>query len=110
VVGRILEGRALGTLAQQAQVEVAEASTHEQTDTTRRWKFGLAVPGHTDLIHTKIEFSHRDGSSEDVVVEVAPDSVVVLLSSRSRSNTSRALVSLRRAKAAIFCSIAAVSP
>ncbi len=76
-VGKILEGRALQILAQQAGVEIAEVSAPKQTDTTRRWKIGLRATGHTDSIRTKIEFSDRNGSSDDVVAEVVPNGVVV---------------------------------
>ena len=46
----------------------------KQTDTTRRWKVPLEVPGLDDLVRTKIEFSNRNGETryalESVPVEI----------------------------------------
>jgi predicted nucleotidyltransferase component of viral defense system len=75
-VNKILAGRALGILTAQARIEIADTSAPKQTDTTRRWKIGLAADGHAEPIRTKIEFSDRNGGSGDVIVEQVPDSIV----------------------------------
>jgi hypothetical protein len=51
----------LALLLRNAQLDVAERSNPKRTDTTQRWKIGLAAPGHSELIRTKIEFSYREG-------------------------------------------------
>jgi predicted nucleotidyltransferase component of viral defense system len=48
-------------LLRNAQLDIAERSNPKRTDTTQRWKIGLAAPGHSELIRTKIEFSYREG-------------------------------------------------
>lgn len=41
-------------------IEVTEAAKPKQTETTQRWKLGLAVKGVGADVRTKVEFSHRD--------------------------------------------------
>lgn len=40
---------------------IVETSAPKQTDTTQRWKVGLAREGESLPIRTKVEFSRRDG-------------------------------------------------
>ncbi|MHB8294393.1 MAG: nucleotidyl transferase AbiEii/AbiGii toxin family protein [Acidimicrobiales bacterium] len=76
-VDKVLEGRALTLLSRQAGIEVVELSSPKQTETTRRWKLDLARIGHRETaIRTKIEFSAREGGSDDIRLERVPDSVV----------------------------------
>jgi hypothetical protein len=75
-VDKVLSGRALRTLTRLARIEIAETSAPKQTDTTRRWKIGLEAAGHTELIRTKIEFSDRNGGSDDISAERVPDNIV----------------------------------
>src|ERR1700678_2034077 len=58
-VDKTLAGPALQVLTRQAKIQIVQTSAPKQTDTTRRWKIGLAAEGHTDPIRTKIEFSDR---------------------------------------------------
>jgi predicted nucleotidyltransferase component of viral defense system len=57
----LLSSPQLALLLRNAELRVAERSNPKRTETTQRWKVGLAAPGHTDLIRTKIEFSYREG-------------------------------------------------
>ncbi|HEY5943136.1 MAG TPA: nucleotidyl transferase AbiEii/AbiGii toxin family protein [Solirubrobacterales bacterium] len=63
-VDALLEKGPLGLLLRPAGVAVAEFSKPKQTDTTQRWKIGLAAPDREELIRTKVEFSHREGAKE----------------------------------------------
>lgn len=76
-VDKALTGRALEMLLSRSGFEMAEVTKPKQTETTRRWKLGLrrvALGG--PLIRTKIEFSARAGTSDDVLVDRVPDAVV----------------------------------
>ena len=57
----LLSSPQMALLLRNAGLEVVERSNPKSTDTTQRWKIGLAAPGHSDLIRTKIEFSYREG-------------------------------------------------
>jgi predicted nucleotidyltransferase component of viral defense system len=57
----LLSSAQIVLLLRSEKLEVAERSNPKRTDTTQRWKVGLAAPGHADLIRTKVEFSYRDG-------------------------------------------------
>lgn len=57
----LLSSPQMALLLRNAELEVAERSNPKRTDTTQRWKIGLATPGHGELIRTKIEFSYREG-------------------------------------------------
>jgi len=47
----------------------------KQTDTTRRWKVPLTVPGFDDPVRTKIEFSNRNGEKR-YALESVPSEIV----------------------------------
>jgi hypothetical protein len=47
----------------------------KQTDTTKRWKVSLAVPGFDDAVRTKIEFSKRNGETR-YALESVPAEIV----------------------------------
>jgi predicted nucleotidyltransferase component of viral defense system len=57
----LLSSPQVALLLRHTELEVAERSNPKRTDTTQRWKIGLAVPGHPDPVRTKIEFSYREG-------------------------------------------------
>jgi predicted nucleotidyltransferase component of viral defense system len=57
----LLSSPQIALLLRNAGLEIAERSNPKRTDTTQRWKIGLAVPGQSELIRSKIEFSYREG-------------------------------------------------
>lgn len=76
-IDKILQGRALEVLLSQAKLKIVQASAPKQTDTTRRWKIGVAANDLSEPVRTKIEFSNRNGgASNDVSFEVVPDDIV----------------------------------
>lgn len=76
-VDAVLNGRALSVLLGQFDLRVDESTKPKQTDTTRRWKLGIAREGATgDLVRTKIEFSNRGVASDDRLYETIPRLVV----------------------------------
>lgn len=77
VVDAALTGRALKMLLSQQGLVIGESTKPKQTETTRGWKIGLAhqdSPG--DFIRTKVEFSNRGISSDDVLYETIPSQIV----------------------------------
>ncbi len=60
-VGVLLSSPQLAILLRHQGIEISERSNPKRTDTTQRWKVGLAAPGQRQLIRTKIEFSYREG-------------------------------------------------
>ncbi len=62
-VDGVLSAGAMKALLRVGGLALAELSKPKQTDTTRRWKIGIAARGHSDPIRTKIEFSNRNGES-----------------------------------------------
>jgi predicted nucleotidyltransferase component of viral defense system len=76
-VDAVLAGRALGVLLGQHGLQVKESTKPKQTETTRRWKLGIARHDATsDLVRTKIEFSNRGAFSDDHLYETIPRQVV----------------------------------
>jgi predicted nucleotidyltransferase component of viral defense system len=76
-VNDILGSSPFVTILRAHGIEIANINEHKQTQTTQRWKLGLAVPGIHQPIPTKIEFSRR-GMCEG---EVAFDVVSTILTS-----------------------------
>ncbi len=70
-VGKILEGPALLLPLKSRGISVHEVSAPKQTETTQRWKVGLAAEGRSLPLHTKIEFSRRKTTEEAKVEPVA---------------------------------------
>jgi Nucleotidyl transferase AbiEii toxin, Type IV TA system len=70
-VGRILEGPALALPLKSRGISLREVSAPKQTETTQRWKVGLAAEGRSLPLHTKIEFSRRMTTEEAKVEPVA---------------------------------------
>lgn len=58
-VDAILAGGPLPLLLRGAGLVITEANPHKQTDTTQRWK--LAIEHRAGAVHTKVEFSNRNG-------------------------------------------------
>jgi predicted nucleotidyltransferase component of viral defense system len=67
----ILSGPALALPLRSRGISITSTSTPKQTDTTQRWKVGLAVEGQSTALHTKIEFSRRATTEEAKVEPVA---------------------------------------
>lgn len=77
VVDSALTGRALKTLLSQQGLVIGESTKPKQTETTRRWKLGLARQNAAgDLIRTKVEFSNRGIGSDDILYETIPSQIV----------------------------------
>ena len=57
----LLSSPQIALLLRSAQLDLVERSNPKRTETTQRWKIGLAAPGHSELIRTKVEFSYREG-------------------------------------------------
>jgi len=77
VVDSALGGRALEVLLGQQGLAIGESTKPKQTETTRRWKLGLERQGDVgNLVRTKVEFSNRGVSSENVLYETVPSSIV----------------------------------
>jgi len=76
-VESVLSGRAMSTLGAASGIELAEVSLAKQTETTLRWKVGLAAEGHRDLVRTKVEFSGRGPHDGGAEFEVVPDAIVM---------------------------------
>ncbi|MEX0972401.1 MAG: nucleotidyl transferase AbiEii/AbiGii toxin family protein [Solirubrobacterales bacterium] len=60
-VDGVLDSAPLSTLLRVGGLTITEFSKPKQTATTRRWKVGVEVPGRSDPLRTKIEFSNRNG-------------------------------------------------
>jgi len=74
-VDAILDSASIASLLRLREIGVAEHSRPKQTATTRRWKVGIAAPGHREPVRTKIEFSGR-GGDDRFVLEAIPRDVV----------------------------------
>lgn len=59
-VDKLLASPLVTTPLRARDVRVFETSAPKQTDTTQRWKVGLAIEGLSVPVRTKIEFSRRD--------------------------------------------------
>jgi hypothetical protein len=70
-VSRILEAPTLSLPLRGRGIAVRSVSTPKQTETTQRWKVGLAAEGRSMPLHTKIEFSRRKTTEEAKVEPVA---------------------------------------
>ena len=70
-VTAILSGPALSMPLRSRRVSITSISAPKQTDTTQRWKVGLAVEGYSTGLHTKIEFSRRATTEEARIESVA---------------------------------------
>ena len=74
-VRSILYGKPFKTILEVRGIAVEHVTEHKQTETTQRWKFGLAVRGQKGPVPTKIEFSRRGLDAESVFEPVSPEIV-----------------------------------
>jgi hypothetical protein len=70
-VSGIFEALALVLPLKSRGIELASASAPKQTETTQRWKVGLAAEGRSMPLHTKVEFSRRATVEETEIEAVA---------------------------------------
>ena len=71
----ILSGKPFKTILEVRGIAVEHVIEHKQTETTRRWKLGLTVPGLDEPVPTKIEFSRRGLEEGSVFEPVSPEIV-----------------------------------
>lgn len=83
-VDRVLSSEPLAFLLRSSGLEISEISEHKQTETTRRWKVGVAGPGGGHPVRTKIEFSNRNGDDR-FVFEAVPGRLVASYGVRAPS-------------------------
>ncbi|MBK5219345.1 MAG: nucleotidyl transferase AbiEii/AbiGii toxin family protein [Thermoleophilia bacterium] len=80
----LLESVAMRALLRVGDLELVDVSKPKQTETTRRWKLGIAVPGRSQAVRTKIEFSNRNGDDR-FHFEPVPSRIVAPYGLRSPS-------------------------
>jgi hypothetical protein len=68
-VDDVLGSRVFGELLRLQGVELVDLAKHKQTNTTRRWKFG--VRGDGAWLNSKIEFSARGGTDAEMAFDLA---------------------------------------
>lgn len=73
-VARLLEGPLVRAPLRAMGIEVIDVTAPKQTETTQRWKVGLATKGQSHPVRTKIEFSRR-GVIEGAAFEATPAEV-----------------------------------
>ncbi len=71
-VDKLLQGPALSLLLRSTGIRITAFTAPKQTETTQRWKVGLAVEGRSVELRTKIEFSHRGTTGESKLDAVSP--------------------------------------
>lgn len=81
-VDGVLTSPAIERLLRSGGLAVAEISKPKQTETTQRWKVGLAVRERRDPVRTKIEFSRRNGDDR-YLLEAVPGRVAAPYALRS---------------------------
>lgn len=74
-VNSILSGKPLKTILGVRGILVEHVTEHKQTETTQRWKFGLAFFGSEFPVPTKIELSRRGLEEGSVFEPVSPEIV-----------------------------------
>ena len=84
-VDKVLDSATLEAILRVPGISIAEKSKPKQTETTRRWKVGLAVPGRDRLVRTKIEFSGRDTEEDRFQIEAVPRRIVAPYALRAPS-------------------------
>lgn len=71
----VLSSPALSKLLLGGSLSIAETSKTKQTETTQRWKLGLALPSQTGPLRTKVEFSRRNGEDR-YLLEAVPARII----------------------------------
>jgi len=75
-VDLILDSKPFLDILQTRNIRIEHVTEHKQTETTQRWKLGLACPLIKQTLPTKIEFSRRRRFGETVRFEfIAPEIV-----------------------------------
>jgi hypothetical protein len=74
-VDDVLGSPAMGIVLRAGGLSVDAVTKPKQTDTTRRWKVGIAAPGRSEALRTKIEFSRRNGEDR-YATEPVPGEIV----------------------------------
>lgn len=70
----ILDSKPFHDILQTRHIQIEHVTEHKQTETTQRWKLGLACPLIKQILPTKIEFSRRRRFGETVRFEfIAPE-------------------------------------
>lgn len=73
-IGDILDSKPFHDILQTRNIQIEHVTEHKQTETTQRWKLGLACTLIKQTLPTKIEFSRRIGFGEAVRFEfIAPE-------------------------------------
>ena len=73
-VNDILDSKPFHDILQTRHIQIEHVTEHKQTETTQRWKLGLACPLIKQTLPTKIEFSLRRRFGETVRFEfIAPE-------------------------------------
>jgi len=72
-VDQVLNGRLFGDLLRLGGITMSVPTKPKQTDTTRRWKFTVEVPG--GRLNSKIEFSARPHADPEYQLDVVTSSV-----------------------------------
>jgi len=76
-VDSVLSGRALSVLLGQFDLRVEESTKPKQTETTRRWKLGIAREDEVgEVVRTKIEFSNRGVVNDERLYDTIPHQIV----------------------------------
>ena len=74
-VDAVIKSAAMTTQLERAGLVIEGVNKHKQTETTQRWKFTLTLRGRQTPLHTKIEFSRRQGDDGRRALEPVPDRV-----------------------------------
>lgn len=74
-IDRVLRSPLVSRLLRSSGIAISESTKPKQTETTQRWKVALDVPGRSELVRTKIEFSHRK-PDDRYLLETTPVRVV----------------------------------
>ena len=72
-VDRVLEAKSFAQTLRAQNIEIAKASSPEQTETTQRWKLALRLTDSNTEVPTKIEFSRRALDAGAVLEPVDPE-------------------------------------
>jgi len=73
-VNDVLDSKPFHDILQTRHIQIEHVTEHKQTETTQRWKLGLACPLIKQTLPTKIKFSRRRRFGETVRFEfIAPE-------------------------------------
>lgn len=72
-VDGVLASRPLALTLRTQDLAVTAITKPKQTETTQRWKLTLAAAGRSELIRTKVEFSHRAPDDRCQLDQIPPE-------------------------------------